>query len=448
MRSYLLLLTLAVLHTQASFEQDFSPERPSFSAGPEALRKAFSGITADTNDVTVLLDEERFEFDDPSRFTYHRRLIFKVWTKAGAESWAMVQHNWAPWLGERPVVRARVIAPDGTIRELDPKTIADAPVRDGDDEVLTDRRTIRAPLPAIEPGSVVEQEITEKQTKSSFQAGTVHYFDVGFYVPVERTRLQLRAPETVTFRYKTLMLPSIAVTDKKLDGFREIVFDQGPMKALERPPALLPPDEPRTPQIVFSTGQDWNSVAKEYATLVDMQLNGFDGSRYLPKFGPNASREAKILAVVDKLNREIRYTGIEFSEASVIPRQPGEVLDRKFGDCKDKSTLAVALLRAVGIESHVALLYSSTGEDIEPDLPGMGVFNHAIVYVPGQPDLWLDLTDPDLRLNVVSPSNQGRWALVARPQTTALIRTPELTADDTGSPRHANSGWRSWAVRK
>jgi len=430
MRSYLLLLVLAALPTQLTFAQDFSPERPAFSAPPEALRKAFSGVTAETNDVTVLLDEERFEFDDTSRFTYRHRLIFKVWTKAGAESWAMVQHNWAPWLGERPVVRARVIAPDGTISELDPKTIADAPVRDGDDEVLTDRRTIRAPLPAMELGSVVEQEIIEKQTKSSFQAGMVHYFDLGFSVPVERSRLQVRVPETVAFRYETLLLPGIAVTDKKQGGFREIVFDQGPMKALERAPSLLPPDEPRTPQIVFSTAQDWNSIAKEFATLVETQLQGFDGSRYLPKFGPNATREAKILAIVDKLNREIRYTGIEFSEASVIPRQPGEVLDRKFGDCKDKSALAVALLRAAGIESHVALLYSSMGEDIEPDLPGMGVFNHAIVYVPGQPDLWLDLTDPNLRLNVVSPANQGRWALVARPQTTALIRTPELTADD------------------
>jgi tetratricopeptide (TPR) repeat protein len=163
---------------------------------------------------------------------------------------------------------------------------------------------------------------------------------------------------------------------------------------------------------------------------VEGQLNGFDASRYPVKFAPEATVEDKILAIVEWLNREIRYTGVEFSEASLVPRKPSEVLQRKYGDCKDKSTLAVALLRAAGIDAHVALLYSSAGLDIEPELPGIDAFNHAIVYVPGQPDLWLDPTDPDLRLHVVSPENQGRYALIARPQTTALMRTPELTAKD------------------
>jgi transglutaminase-like putative cysteine protease len=73
---------------------------------------------------------------------------------------------------------------------------------------------------------------------------------------------------------------------------------------------------------------------------------------------------------VEKLNREIRYTGIEFAEASVVPRTPAEVLKRKFGDCKDKAALAVALLRAAGIEAHVALLLSSFAKTSTPNCQG------------------------------------------------------------------------------
>lgn len=181
---------------------------------------------------------------------------------------------------------------------------------------------------------------------------------------------------------------------------------------------------------MYSTARSWNDVAIAYDGIVETQLKGFRAAGLLPKFASGASREEKIRAIVEKLNREIRYTGLEFSEGSIVPHTPAEVMEHQYGDCKDKSALAVALLRAAGIEAHVALLLSTTGEDVEPDLPGIDAFDHAIVYAPGNPGIWLDLTDPDLRIGVVSPPNQGRLALVVSPKTAALLRTPELSAGD------------------
>src|SRR5438477_7192468 len=90
------------------FAQTPSPEAPAFSSSPQELLKAFSGMDPGSNPATILLEEARFEFDSSGRHTYRHRTIFKVWTKAGAESWAMVQRNWAPWQEQRPTVRARV----------------------------------------------------------------------------------------------------------------------------------------------------------------------------------------------------------------------------------------------------------------------------------------------------------------------------------------------------
>src|SRR5262249_21723642 len=154
----------------------------------------------------------------------------------------------------------------------------------------------------------------------------------------------------------TRLLPNLTASDKTLDGIREIRFDQGAMKPLDAAPPLLPSDEPRSPHIVFSTAPSWNSVARTYTEIVEKQLKGFDAAGHLPKFPKDAGREAKILAIVNLLNNEIRYTGIEFSESALVPHKPAEVLANKYGDCKDKSTLAVALLRAAGIEANIALL--------------------------------------------------------------------------------------------
>src|SRR5580698_6533751 len=124
-----------VLLACAMFGQSPSSAQAPFSASPAVLQEAFTHVEGGTNPVTVLLEEGRFEYDAAGRETYRYRMIFKVLTKTGAEGWSTIERTWAPWQQERPSIKARVIARDGTVHELDPKTIADAPVRDGDDDV-------------------------------------------------------------------------------------------------------------------------------------------------------------------------------------------------------------------------------------------------------------------------------------------------------------------------
>ena len=139
---------------------------------------------------------------------------------------------------------------------------------------------------------------------------------------------------------------------------------------------------------------------------------------------------AKESAIVDYLDREVRYTGIEFGEAALVPHDPAQTLAQKYGDCKDKATLLVTMLRAAGIPAYVALLNAGARNDVPVDLPGMGMFDHAIVYVPGKPDLWIDATDQYARLGRLPMDDQGRHALIARPESTALTMTPESASKD------------------
>src|ERR1044072_1119804 len=136
--------------------------------------------------------------------------------------------------------------------------------------------------------------------------------------------------------------------------------------------------------------------------------------------------------IVERLHRQVRYTGIEFGASRLIPEYPSETLRRRFGDCKDKSTLLVAALRASGIEAHLALLSAGGDEDVSPELPGFGMFDHAIVYVPrpGGADLWIDATAEYTRVGTLPAQDSARLALIIRPGTKALTRTPALRAAD------------------
>ena len=90
----------------------------------------------------------------------------------------------------------------------------------------------------------------------------------------------------------------------------------------------------------------------------------------------------------------------------------------------------VAMLRVAGIPAYVALLNAGVRLDVPAELPGIGLFDHAIVYAPGTPDLWIDATDEYARLGQLPIADQGRLALVARPETTTLVRIPEASSQD------------------
>jgi hypothetical protein len=91
------------------------------------------------------------------------------------------------------------------------------------------------------------------------------------------------------------------------------------------------------------------------------------------------------------------------------------------------------MLRASGIPANVALLTASDVQDVDEDMPGLNLFDHAIVFVPGNkntPDLWIDATAEYTTVGVLPSSDQGRMALVVSEQTKELMRTPEAKSTD------------------
>src|SRR5579859_5864248 len=409
-----------------------APEGAHFSADAAGLYKSSSAIkTPASTDILVLSDEEHYTFDADGRAVHTQYLLYKVLTQKGAQEWDEVSLDWEPWHEEKPGIRARVITSDNVIHALDEKTIADTPAKEDENDTYSDRRVLRAPLPAIAPGSLIEQELTSRENAPFFGAGTVEHFYIGRTVPVQHTRLTVDAPASLPIRYDLQLLPDLKPQRTEASGRVQIIFDSGATDALENADDHLPSDVPAFPHIIFSTGSSWQQVGEEYGKIVDNKIAGADVKGSIDKLiaGKN-SREEKAAAILQYLDREVRYTGIEFGDAAIVPHSPADTLKQKYGDCKDKAVLLVAMLRAAEIPAYVALLNAGTREDVSPDLPGMGAFDHAIVYVPGSPDLWIDATDEYARLGLLPTADQGRLALVVRPGSNALQRTPVTSPED------------------
>lgn len=138
------------------------------------------------------------------------------------------------------------------------------------------------------------------------------------------------------------------------DGRKTLRFELSPVPKIKRFEPLLPPDEPRWPHVAFTTGNSWAAVAAEYAGIVERQLATAKLDPLVREaVGAETARDKVIARLLAKTHELVRYTALEFGEAAIVPRTPEETLERRYGDCKDKSVFLVGLLRAAGIPAHL-----------------------------------------------------------------------------------------------
>ena len=405
-------------------------DAPPFSADPKAVARAAAALhrPEGEGDLDVLLEEGSWVFDEEGRATATLRLVYRPLTREAAESWGRVRRDWAPWHQARPEIRARVILPSGEVRTLDPATLVEAGADDDeDDDVFTDRRSLRGPLPALDAGVVVEEVSTLRDLAPGFAAGSGWRFFFAWGPPTRLARLRIEAPAGLPLHHVSRGL-ALAPREQVKGGRRVLVWERRPSPPAPKREGWLPPDDSASPQVAFSTGRTWGDVAAAYGDLVEKRLEG----------GLPAAMKAAVVAgdpperaaqrALDWISSRVRYTGLELGEAAIVPALPAESLARGYGDCKDLSLLLVAALRAGGHPATLALV-RSRWDELSPTLPGIGEFDHAIVYVGGARPFFVDATDPDVPVGELPLTVQGRRALVAARGEKGLTVTPEAGPD-------------------
>lgn len=140
-------------------------------------------------------------------------------------------------------------------------------------------------------------------------------------------------------------------------------------------------------------------------------------------------REQQVLAALRFVQDEIRYFGVEIGVNGQKPCDPSVVFARRYGDCKDKSLLLVAILRALGVQASPVLVNGELCHTVEDWQPTGYAFDHciAVVYLDGR-TCWLDPTIQFQRGPLAAHylPNYER-GLVISPQTGGLSVIPQST---------------------
>jgi len=127
----------------------------------------------------------------------------------------------------------------------------------------------------------------------------------------------------------------------------------------------------------------------------------------------NTDPTKRIEAALQLVQDRIRYVYIGLNGGNYMPATADQTWERRFGDCKAKTTLLLAVLRELGIRGEAVLVSSLGGDGINERLPTPGVFDHVLVRVSlGDKIYWLDGSRlGDRRMD---PMPQLRWVLPLR----------------------------------
>jgi hypothetical protein len=405
---------------------------PTFNGAPftstvAELQAASAAMAPDHDYATqILLEEGSYTFAEDGTLSYQHRLIFRVDAQAAVDGWSEISAQWDPWFEKPAQLHARILQANGQFVELDQKTVTDAPIKADDDETYSSEHVRRAPLPGVSIGSIVEETETVDEKTPYFPGGGLYRFSFRENVPAARIRMMVDLPSGKPYKDLVQLLPQLAVQRQDAAGRRHIVYEQTAVPAAHGSDINLATNAPDIPMVQFATGASWKAIAETYSSLSDPQTIPADTQSILPNNLPS-DRMARITAIVAQLHAQVRYTGVEFGAARLTPMRPSEVIQRHYGDCKDKATLLVAMLREAGIPANLALLSTGPGIDVDPSLPGMTQFNHAIVYIPAagkEPAVWVDATAQFFQPGILPFEDSGRSALIVAPETTALTHTP------------------------
>ena len=255
-------------------------------------------------------------------------------------------------------------------------------------------------------------------------------------------RVRLVWPDAKPLRWRAT--PDLgALTPRKEGGWSELSYElRDPKSSITTDGA---PDRVNLRRVVeYSDFSSWGELSGKLWPLFDT------ASRLAPDSpvrleaekiarstsDPAARAEAALRLVQDR----IRYVYVGLDGRNYRPAGADETWTRRFGDCKAKTVLLLALLRELGVPAEAALVNLAGGDGTDERLPTPAAFNHVLVRATlGGSTYWLDGTRQGDHGLATLPPPAFRWALPLRSaQGGAPIMLENVPARAFDTPRYVD----------
>jgi hypothetical protein len=331
------------------------------------------------------------------------------------------------------------------------------------EDLYSDIRVKAANPPAADPGAVIAFEFERRDRPYMFE----HDWTFQEEIPVKRAVYSITLPPSWEYKSIWLRHPEVKPTISGATSRWEVQDVPG----VEDEPAM-PSWSSLAGRMVLSYFTPSGSIAFNSWANIGKWYSGLTADRRAatPEITAAAQQLTtgktsfieKVRAIASFMQTKVRYVSVQIGIGGYQPHLAGEILQKHYGDCKDKATLMSTLLRQAGIESHYMLVHTSRGV-VSQDAPSTR-FNHAILAIDipadvksdslrsiveagnGKRYLIFDPTDEFTPVGMLNPHLQANYGLIVlngtgellplplfAPDTNELSRTAKLKLNEDGS---------------
>jgi len=399
------------------------------------VKEAFSRPPAPAD--TALADIRVQELLPSGLDRVHVQQLYLVGTDSALETHRVSTIRYSPSSEELRVVHARAWKPNGLV--LDAQELGAREDSDTPGSMYYDMSLEQFRFSGLEIGDVVELEYSlvprRRSTPYNGYFGELVLFAGRGPEQLKRYVLIAPAAQKLFVHAEKIAPASVSAGN----GSQIFIWESRAVAALPREPRS-PGVTEISPYVHVSTMGDWKQLGSWYADLIRPQFaldQSLKDELLRITNGLHTDKE-KVSAIQEFVLRSTHYVALEFGIYSYKPYPVTQIYARRFGDCKDKASLMIALLRAAGIEAEIALVRTRSLGDVAIEPASIAVFNHAIVYVPKY-DLWLDGT-AEYAGRELPLEDQGALSLTVSLSGAAQIRHIPMSRAADNYTRHVIRG--------
>lgn len=390
-----------------------APGSPEEGGSAEYLRDWGAYYTRKTTSLSYAKDKE-------NKIT--RRGTLKILDSNSVSKFSTLQFPFDP-LSEELFVNSLVVK-DAAGKTVSEGKVSDCYiVDDKSSDTATQRKSLCVPVRGLQPGHTLEYCVTWRDLGTE---GHAPFFQHTFSdsVPVLQSALFLYASPGFCKSLKNQAVPEPLHTDGALCWVvnTPVVYKHEPFQE---------PVEKFLPTVwIDGSASEWKPLCADYLSSISEKLKGDRTIRETAQRETAGlkSGEEKIPALCRFVQRSLVYKAIEFGRRARIPNTPQEILDNKYGDCKDHAVLLRQLLEESGITAHLVLVNTNGG--IQKTLPSLDQFNHMIVFIPDKDGgRFVDCTGKEMSVETRAPiALGGKEVLILEKENPRFATIPPMTS--------------------
>jgi len=350
--------------------------------------------------------------------------IIKIFNVRGREKYGEVQIDYDSTYQTVKIDYARTIKPDGSIIEVGKKDIKDIDRWTGF-PLYSNAKVKIISMPEVVEDSIIEYKATIFTAKLINEDDFQFRFPLQYFEPCLHHKLKLKVPKDRKINIHYVRIkgkePKISqngdflVYEWEINNIPEII-----------PEPNMPPWADISPFIMVSSFESWDEFSNWWRNLSKGQAEPTAEIEKKVKEiikGKITQRE-KAEAIYHWIVSNIRYVGLEFGVAGFKPHSAEEIFNNKYGDCKDKATLLIAMYKVVKIPAYYALIGTREMGKLEKEIP-MSQFNHAICLAEIEGEkIFLDPTAETASFGEIPGGDQEKLALVFFPDEAKFMKVP------------------------